>query len=148
MRRTLEEADVARRNRSAGVCVFVHSTKTAPEGIPVFERYGHDLVVQWNAEDPTNDVWLKAALMVATAMSNKAASHGKADAASFERIDKAIARVRKHLEGFEEITTSANTAQRAAEKILTRARIMSSGLEDHIEEIAQEFLNLKEREED
>ena len=148
LRRTLEEADVARRNRSAGVCVFVHSTKTAPEGIPVFERYGHDLVVQWNSEDPTNDVWLKAALMVATAMSNKAASHGKADAASFERIDKAIARVRKHLEGFEEITTSANTAQRAAEKILTRARIMSSGLEDHIEEIAQEFLNLKEREED
>jgi len=34
--KTLEEADVARTNRQAEVCVFVHSTKTAPPSIPTF----------------------------------------------------------------------------------------------------------------
>jgi hypothetical protein len=144
--KTLEEADVARRNRSAGVCVFVHSTKTAQPSIPTFARFGQDLVVQWNAEDSASDVWLKAALMVAGALSVKAAGTGGADAASFERIDRAIERIRRHVEGFEEIRTSANTTQNAAERILKRARIMQEGLENQVEELMGELLKLKDRE--
>ncbi len=143
--KTLEEADVARRNRSAGVCVFVHSTKTAQPSIPSFARFGQDLVVQWNAEDDASDVWLKAALMVATALSAKAASTGGADAASFERIDRAIERIRKQVEGFEEIRTSANTTQSAAERILRRARIMQETLDSQVEELVGELVKLKER---
>ncbi len=126
--KTLEEADTARINRQAEVCVFVHSTKTAPPSIPTFQRYGHDIVVKWDADDDDHDIWLKAALMVATALSVKATSHDKQDAASFEKIDKAIERIRKCLEGFDEINTSANTTKSAAEKILTRARLIHEGL--------------------
>ncbi|AEG91228.1 hypothetical protein [Ramlibacter tataouinensis] len=143
--RTLEEADLARRNRGAGVGVFVHSTKTAPAGIPAFARYGHDLVVQWDAESESGDVWLQAALMVATALSVRAASHGKQDAASFAKIDKAIERLARHAEDFTEIDTCANTARNAAEKILKRAALMRQGLSDQVEVIAGEFLKLKDR---
>ncbi|MBA2962535.1 MULTISPECIES: hypothetical protein [Ramlibacter] len=145
LNKTIEEAEVARRNRSAGVCVFVHSTRTAHGSIPVFARYGHDIVVRWDAEDPAGDVWLQAALMVATALSVKAATHGKQDAASFDKIDKAIERVRKHIEGFEEINTSATTVQKSAERILKRAKLMEEGLAGQVESIVEEFLKLKDR---
>ncbi|TFZ01284.1 hypothetical protein [Ramlibacter rhizophilus] len=148
LRRSLEEADVARRNRAAGVCVFVHSSRTAPDSIPAFARYGHDLVIRWSAEDPGCDVWLQAALMVATALSVRAVQHGKQDAASFARIDKAVERIRKHLEGFEEISTSARTVSRAAEKILARSKLMEDGLAEHVTAIGEEFLKLKARSEE
>ncbi|HET9645618.1 MAG TPA: hypothetical protein VFP68_20185 [Burkholderiaceae bacterium] len=142
--KTLEEAQVARTNRQAEVCVFVHSTKTAPQSIPTFQRYGHDIVVKWDADDDAHDVWLQAALMVATALSVKAASHDKQEAASFDKIDKAIERIRKCLEGFEEIHTSANTAKNATEKILNRARLIQEGLSSQVQAIGDEVLKLKE----
>lgn len=142
---TLEEADVARRNRGAGVCVFVHSDKTAQAGIPVFSRYGHDIVVRWHADDPGTDVWLKAALMVATAMSVRAATHDKQDAASFQVVDNAIARMRKQIEGFEVIRTSANTSSNAAGKILERAKIMEESLLSQVEALCSEVAKLKAR---
>lgn len=142
--KTLNEADTARRNRAAGVCVFVHSVKTAGPSIPKFMRYGHDIVVQWDAEDPVGDAWLQAALMVASALSVRAIHHDKQEAASFERVDKAIERVRKHLDGFEEINTTATTVLRSAEKILRRAKLMEDGLTDQITTIADEFLKVKD----
>ena len=142
--RTLEEADLARRNRQATVCVFVHSTKTAPPSIPVFARYGHDLVVRWDADDDANDVYLKAALMVASALSVRASTHGKVDAASFAKIDRAVERMRKAIEGFDEINTSATTAKRAAERILERTRITQETLVEQIACICAEFTKLRE----
>jgi len=142
--KTLEEADTARINRQADVCVFVHSTKTAPSSIPKFQRYGRDIVVKWDADDDALDLWLQAALMVAAAISVKAASHDKQDAASFEKIDKAIERIRKCLEGFEEINTSANTARSATERILNRARLIQEGLSSQLQSIVDEVAKLKE----
>ena len=82
--------------------------------------------------------------MVATALSVKAASHDKGDAASFAKIDKAIERIRKCLEGFEEINTSANTAKSAAEKILNRARLIQEGLSSQVQAILDEVVKLKD----
>jgi hypothetical protein len=141
---TLEEAQTARINRQAEVCVFVHSTKTAPVSIPTFQRYGHDIVVRWDADDDANDVWLQAALMVATALSVKAASHDKGEAASFAKIDKAIERIRKSLEGFDEINSSANSARNAAEKILNRARLIQESLSSQVQAILDEVVKLKD----
>ena len=143
--RSLKEADEARRNRNAGVGLFVHSTRTAQDSIPVFQRFGNDIVLRWDAEDEASDVWLRAGLMVATALSVRAASHDKQDAASFGKIDGAIERMRKHVEGFEEINTCANTAQRATEKILKRARLMEEGLADQLATIIEEAVKLKAR---
>ena len=141
--KSLEEAEVARNNRQAEICVFVHSTRTARDSIPTFQRFGRDLMVRWNPDDDANDVWLQAALMVATALSVKAASHDKEDGASFEKIDKAVERVRKALEGFGEMNTSANTIKSSAEKILGRTRIMQETLSTQIQAVVEEILRLK-----
>jgi hypothetical protein len=141
--KSLEEAEIARNNRQAEICVFVRSTRTAPASIPTFQRFGRDLVVRWNPDDDANDVWLEAALMVATALSVKAASHDKEDAASFEKIDKAVERVRKALEGFEEVNQSANAIKNSAEKILNRARIMQDTLATQVQAVVDEIVKLK-----
>ena len=82
--------------------------------------------------------------MVATALSVKAVSLDKRDAASFEKIDKAIERIRKCLEGFDEINTSANTAKSAAEKILKRAQLIQESLSSQVQAIVAEVLKWKE----
>lgn len=140
---TLEEADVARRNRGAGVCIFVHSEKTAQAGIPTFQRYGSDIVIRWDAEDPGTDVWLKAAVMVANALSVRAAIHDKQDAASFHKVDAALTRIQKQVEGFEEIRTSANTSTAAAGRILKRAQIMEETLLAQLATLCEEVAKLK-----
>lgn len=142
---TLGEADVARRNRGASVCIFVHSEKTAQAGIPAFQRYGQDIVIRWNSEDPGTDLWLKAAIMVGCAMSVKAASHDKQDAVSFERLDEAAARIRKQIDGFDLIRTSAQTSSNAAGKILERARIMEETLLGQLDVVCGEVAKLKAR---
>lgn len=143
LRRTLEEADLARRNRQADLCIFVHSTKTAGASIPRFQRLGKDIVVQWTADDESTDMWLQAAIMAAQAICTQINSHDKDEAASFDKIDHAIERIRRDIDGFEEINTSANTARSAAERILSRARRMKDSLEAQTDSIWEEFLKIK-----
>ncbi len=141
--KTLDEADQARRNRQAGLCVFVHSTKTAGASIPRFHRLGKDIVVQWSADDESSDMWLQAALMAAHAICMQISSHDKEEAACFDKIDRAIERIRRDIDGLEEINTSANTARNAAERILSRARRMKESLEVQTDSIWGEFLKIK-----
>jgi hypothetical protein len=142
--KTLAEANEARINRQASVCVFVHSIKTAAPTIPTFQRFGADIVVKWDADDDGLDVWLDAALMVATALSVKAASHNKQDAVSFDKLDQAIARIRKCVEGFEEINTAANTTKVSADRILTRARLIQESLSREVQSIVEEVEKLRD----
>ncbi len=124
LKATLEEADVARRNRSASVCLFVHSAQTAPVGVPELHRWGSDIVVIWDAEDPSTDVRLKAGYLLAKALCVRANLHEEEEAASLAEMDVAIEAIRKQIAGFEEIKTSARTVVGGGEKILNRARLM------------------------
>jgi hypothetical protein len=141
--RTLEEADLARRNRGAGVCVFVHSARTATASVPQFARYGHDIVVRWDAQDEGTDVWLQAAMMLACAMSVRAVQHGKGEAASFAVLDKAIEAIRKQIDGLDEITTCANTSSKAAASIIKRADIMREQLLAKVTQACEQVERLK-----
>lgn len=135
LKATLEEADVARRNRSASVCLFVHSAQTAPAGVPELHRWGSDIVVVWDAEDPATDVRLKAGYLLAKALCVRANQHDEEEAASLAEMDVAIEAIRKQISGFEEIRTSARTVVNGGEKILNRARLME-------EEITRRLLGL------
>lgn len=61
LKSTLEEADQARRNRTASVCLFVHSARTAPAGLADLHRWGQDVVVVWDEDEPATDVRLPLA---------------------------------------------------------------------------------------
>jgi hypothetical protein len=124
LKATLEEADVARRNRGASVCLFVHSVETAPAGLPELHRWGHDIVVTWDADDAATDVRLKAGFLLAKALCLRANQHEEEEAASLSEMDVAIEAIRKQIAGFEEIGTSARTIVGGGEKILNRARLM------------------------
>ena len=132
LKTTLAEADLARRNRAASVCLFVHAAATAPAGLPELHRWGNDIVVVWDAEDPGTDVRLKAAGLLAKALCVRANRHDEDEAASLADMDVAIEAIRKQVAGFEEIRTTARTVINGGEKIASRARLME-------EEIARQM---------
>jgi acetolactate synthase small subunit len=140
---TLDEAEAARSNRAAGVCLFVHSKKTAPAGLEPLARYGQTLVIVWDAEDEASDVVLLAALTCAKALSVRASRRTGADAASMQKIDGAIAAITKQIEGFDEIRTHANTVGNAAEKIDRRARVMAEQITRQTETLVEQVAALK-----
>ena len=141
---TLDEADEARRNRSAGVCLFVHSAKTAPKGMEPLAKFGNDVLVAWDAEDPASDVIFRAGYIVAKALSVRAAQRSKQDTVSFQKIDKAVEAIRKQLGGFTELKTSTESIQSSSNRMLDRIRIMSSDLQRQVEILADEVGNLRE----
>jgi hypothetical protein len=69
--RALDEMEVARANREAGAGVFIMAASHAPEGFPHFARYGQDLLVVWNEEDPGTDAYLHAALLAALSLATR-----------------------------------------------------------------------------
>ncbi len=52
--------------------------------------------------------------------------------------------MRKHLEGFAEIHTAATSTKAAAERILTRVRIIQEGLSGQLHAIVDEVAKVKE----
>jgi len=133
LRSTLSESDEARRNRGAGVGLFVHSAKTCPEDIKPLMRWGNDIVIVWDADDPGTDVVFRAGWLVAKALSVRQGRRNSEEAADFKTIDRAIENLRKQLEGLDEIRTSSETVRSAGEKISNRARIMANQTEAELE---------------
>ena len=89
--KALAEIAEARKNRDAGVGVFVFSRRTVPSGITEpLTRYGSDVVVVWDAENPASDAYLFAALSVAKALSVRAVAGGSAGGPDGEAVEKAI----------------------------------------------------------
>jgi hypothetical protein len=69
--RALDEMEIARANREAGAGVFVMAASHATEGFPRFARYGKDLLVIWDGEDPGTDPYLHAALLAALSLATR-----------------------------------------------------------------------------
>jgi hypothetical protein len=75
----------------------------------------------------------------------RAATHDKQDAASFQVVDNAVARMRKQVEGFETIRKSAQTSSNAAGTILERAKIMETTMLEQLTALCDEVAKLKAR---
>lgn len=143
LKSTIDEADEARRNRSASICIFVHSARTAPSAIDTLCRHGNDILCVWDSEDSRSDVVLKSAYLMAKAMAVRVAQRTKTETANFTAIDTAIETVRKHLAGFDEIRTSSNTIRSAAEKIDNRARIMCDAVTKNLMVLEEQIATVK-----
>jgi len=139
----LEEIERGRKNRGAGVGVFVFSKRTAPEGLEPLARYGSDLVVTWDADDPRSDVFLAAGLSVARALCTRAVVQQESREADFESIDRALREVEKQANALGEITRLTGTIKSNSEKILERARVMQSALREQVGALDQRIGDLK-----
>lgn len=140
-----EEIKLARDNRGAQWGLFVFSKKSAPGNLEPFARYGNDVMVIWDADDPQSDVFLKAGLMVTRALCIRASRQSEAQAADFEAMDGAILEIKKRAEGLDEIRKSAETIQSASGKILERVRINREALDRQVEILRDKMIDLKQQ---
>lgn len=133
----------ARKNRDAGVGVFVFSAKTAPAGIEPFQRQGDDLFVVWDSEDARTDLYLQAALMVARALCTRKAKHLEACTADFTGMEKAINEIEQRSEKLEEIHTWATTIHNNSDKIIKSMTKNRAVIMEQVEILRQRMQDLK-----
>ncbi|MEW6217444.1 MAG: hypothetical protein AB1543_07160 [Candidatus Bipolaricaulota bacterium] len=142
----LKELDQARKNRKAQVGVFVFSGTAAPDGTQPFARYGNDLVVVWDSEDPATDLFVKAAYSVARALVVRE-SHDSAEAeAAVSAIESATRTIETQIKHIGEIKTWAETIKSNGEKIVDRATKMQDAVKKQVEELDRQVTALKSAE--
>ncbi len=127
-----KELEIARKNRDAGIGVFVFSKRLAPAGLDSFQHYGSDLICVWDPEDPATDIWLKAALVTARALSVRKAGASDVRQVDFEAIDRAMLDIEKRAANLDEVRTSAKTIVSSGEKIIKRVDIDEKALEKQL----------------
>lgn len=138
-----EEIEKARKNRGADWGLFVFSKKTAPTGLEPFQRYGHDMMVVWDAEDASTDVFLKAALITARALCFRASRQTESLQVDFEVIDRAILDIEKRAGNLEAVHKYAATIQSSSKKILQRIAIDRDALEQQVATLREKMGELK-----
>ena len=121
LRAALEEIEGARRNRSAQVGVFVFSRRTAPEGVESLQRYGSDIVVVWDAEDPASDLSVRAAYSLARALAVRERRNDRQAVALVSEIERAARGIERQVGQMAEIRRWAETVKGHGEKIADRS---------------------------
>ncbi len=126
-----EEIEQARKNRDAQQGVFVFSKTTAPTMEPLV-RYGADVLVTWDAEDPQTDAYLKAALEISRALCLRAHTAAERNKVDFGPIDRAVLDIEKRVQNLDQVRKSAETIRSSSETILDRVRIDREALEKQV----------------
>jgi hypothetical protein len=138
----LEELDLGRKNRGCEVGLFVWSRRSAPAGTPPLTRHGQDIVVTWDAEDPSTDAFLLAALSLARALCTRAATDHE-QAGDLEAMERAIRAIEKQARSLDEIEKSATTIKSGSDTILNRVRIAQKELVSEVGRLDATLLELK-----
>lgn len=140
-----EEIELARKNRDAAVGIFVFSRATAPEGMEAFTRFGQDVVVVWNADDPGTDVVLDAALSVGKALCVREASKSALAKADVAALEASILEVERRVQNLEQVKTWASTIEGNAKKIIGRLNADAEALAEQIGILQDVAANLRGR---
>jgi hypothetical protein len=135
LRAALSEMDEARKNRDAQLGVFVFSKKTAPEGLQPFSRYGDDLVVVWDAEEASTDLYLSAAYSVARALAVRVGRQDGQSEEAVRQIQLATRALEKQLQYLDDLHTWGQTVQSNGAKISDRTERMKKDILEEIERV-------------
>lgn len=132
--RALDELDAARKNRDAVAGVFVMAQSHAGGVFPRFARYGCNVLVTWDDEDPSTDARLHAAVLLGMALVTRSRPTGDAgDIAAVRDIEGRIEcelsrleRLEKHSEAIrrnvDSISDEVRKAQKALDVLLGKAQ--------------------------
>jgi hypothetical protein len=148
LRAALDEIGEARRNRSAQVGVFVFSRAAAPEGVESLSRHGGDLVVVWDAEDPTSDLIVKAAYSLARALAVREKRADKAALAAVVEIERAARNVERQVGYLDDVRKWAETVKGHGEKIIERTARMADELRRDVERLDSQVASMRKERED
>lgn len=142
--KALTEIETARKNRDAGIGVFVFSAATAPDSIEGLQRFGQDILCVWDMNDPATDVFPRAALSVAKALSVQSGTVDEESQVNLTAIDRAIRDIEKQVSSLNQIKTWAETIQNNSKKIVEKTDTMTTNLMREINVLDREVTTLKQ----
>jgi len=134
VQKALDELDAARKNRSAAAGVFVMARSHASDVFPRFARYGNNVIVVWDDQDPTTDVYLHAAILLGIGLITRTQAAGDAgdiaalrdievrvesELSRLERMEKHSDVIRRNVDG---ISDEIRKAQKALDLLLRKAQ--------------------------
>ena len=124
----ISEIDQARKNRGAQVGIFVFSKRTAPAGIDPLARYGQDVIVVWDAEDPATDLYMQVGLTLARALCLRTEKQHEARQLNWSHLERSILEIEKRASGLGEIGNWAETIQKRCDDILRKGEDVAQQL--------------------
>src|SRR6185295_280698 len=134
VQKALDELDAARKNRDAVAGVFVMARSRASDVFPRFARYGSNVLVTWDDQDPATDACLHAAILLGMGLVMRARTAGDAgdiaalrdieasiegELGRLEKMEKHSDAIRKNVDG---IGDEIRKAQKALELLLGKAQ--------------------------
>ncbi len=141
--RALRELDQARKNRQAQVGIFVFSKDAAPGGLEPFARYGKNLVIVWDREDSSTDIYVKAAYSLARALVIRENHESVETDQALRAIDVATRAIEKQLAHLDDIRKWAQTVRNNGDNIASRAERMRDELAKEIDVLDRHVNGLK-----
>ena len=142
LKKALDELTVARENRNAECGVFVFAREAAPDGLEPISRFGQDIVVIWNSEDPSSDVNIKAAYSIARCIAVDKSKNDDTKSGEIVAIENAVKAVTRSIELLGSIQTMATTVKNNGEKIVKKASRIQSDVTDQLELIDKHVAGL------
>ena len=143
LKRALAELALARKNRQAQIGVFVFSSKTAPEALQPFARYGNDIVIRYDPDNVDGGLIVRVAYSVARALAIRE-NHETIESEQALRVIEAVAvAIEKQLDHLDQIKTWADTVRNNGEKIADRAARLRTDLAKEIEALEFQVNGLK-----
>lgn len=134
VQRALDELDAARKNRAAAAGVFVMARSHASDVFPRFARFGSNVLVMWDDQDPATDAYLHAAILLGMALVMRVRTTGDAgdiaalrdieariesELSRLEKMEKHNEAIRKNVDG---ISDEIRKAQKALDRLLQNAQ--------------------------
>ncbi len=128
-----EELAEARRNRDCQIGVFVWEPSRAPDGVRPLQRFGTDIILLWDPEDPATDIRLEAAYSIARALLVRSARSSQASGVSAEDVDKVIHALEQKIDSFQDMKTKTTTIANNAAAVLKLAEQMEGLVREQME---------------
>jgi len=134
--KALDEIALARKNREARIGVFIVARESATEGFTALRRVGPDILVVWDAEDPTTDVYLTAALSIARALVVEQHRESGRSEADVREIEQSI-------RGIERLAITVESIAHDARNIVKKGTKIGKAAEGVKEKLVEEVERLK-----
>ncbi len=135
LRAALDEIDEARRNRQAQVGVFVFARENAPDSLGVLQRYGNDVIVVWDPDEPSTELVLRAAYSLTRALVVRERRAGESSHAAVAEIERSARAIEKQIGFLDDVRKWAETVKGHGEKIADRSARMAAELQRDVDRL-------------
>jgi hypothetical protein len=137
----LAEMETARANRDACAGIFIMAKTHAVAGFPPFMRFGKDVVVIWDPENPATDPYLRCALQLGLGLAVRHRSvAADGDLQALQKIEQ---RIGKEVQRLQDIQEASTKIRKQVETIDALAKTGADKLQKLLEDAQQTLLALK-----